>query len=292
MECQYKENLMTELKKEDTEQESIFEKKEETYREKKAKERKKNKLMEVLFKTQDAIEVGNPDELTFQSKILVALGSMFMDAKKMAWQKTSSQYMPMVSNEELYAEVHDREIGSLQPKRLLAKAINKDTPQYISANLQISKLRHKIFYFNGITSAIIAVFILSVASLASTGITKTAQGVKQVQAALAQSAEEDKNNPVASKYFADVKDLSKDQLQAERANSTQNSVKRAIADYYLYKKFTEELKEKYKDSPAPEADAKNFEEAKAQINRLIPIIKAHENDRVNTTITTGDSNVK
>ena len=275
---------MTELKKDIQETDKVLEKKELSYREQKAKERKQNKFLKALFKSQDKLEAGNPNELTFQSKILVALGSMFQDSTKFKWKNTSKEYKPFVTNEELYSEVHDREIGSKQYQRLQAKALSPQTPQFPKANLQISFVRHDLFTFNGNTSALIAFIVLFVASLLSTGIATTKAGYEKVAVAYKQKKEEEKSNPKASDYFESLKDYTNEQLSIEKSSAVPRTVKRAITDYYLLKNFKRETEIKYQGTTAPEDVSKKYEEAVKEINRLALVVKAHAGETINTTI--------
>jgi len=274
---------MTDLKKEEIE-ESFLEKKELSYREQKAFERKKKGWLEsienLFFFAQDKLTKERQNEMGFSSKVLVALGSTFNDVSKWNWPKVSKDYQPRITNAEFYAEVHDRVLGSHQPSRFKAKYISAKYPEVLKTNIMVSKMRMKLFEFNGYTSAIVSFFILIGAATLSSGITytkaATSEGMDAVSSAF--------KNETVSDYFQQLKDYNLEQLKAEGKavkEGSGNINKIAVIDYYSFKIAKKDFEAKYPaGTDIPEIEKQKYKVTVDDINSKLALIKSVQNEKV------------
>lgn len=275
--------------KDELDEEIVIESNEPSYREQKAEERKANKAMKAFYKLQDKLLERNPNAMSFESKILVGLGSMFKDASKFDWNKEKIDGLHMkVSNEEYYAEVHDRPLGSPQAFRYEQKNITTDKPGILKANLRISKTRMKHYEFNGITSAVIAFAMLFVASGASIGINYGKSNYAQIATVLDKKIDEAKAQATVdiktSEYVEKLATYSNAQLSEEKHSSTPGTLKEVVAKYYLLKKAKQVMIDSYPEGQISETVQSAIATKTKEINDLRAIILAHQNDGIKTVV--------
>ena len=213
---------------------------------------------------------------------MIGLGRTVNDVSKWKFPRIFG-YQPLVSNEEFYAEVHERPMGSLQPTRFNPNALNPSTPEYPATNAIISRQRMKMYEFNGKVASILSFVILFAAAVMSVGITKAKPSIEETYTKVA-----DKFTPkyLASDYFNDIKDYDLQRLATERkAIAFEGSqVKTDIVSYYILKLNKVKIENNYPaGSQIPDEVKKEYNDDTTEINRLLVSIKEHEKDEIKKT---------
>jgi hypothetical protein len=246
-------------------------------------EKAKEAFMKAVFFAQDEALKDRHNQMSVGSKILVSLGRTFNDVSKWDWPKVSKDYQPHITNEEFYAEVHDRVLGSMQPSRFKSKYINIKHPQVLKTNIMVSKMRMKLYEFNGYTSAILSLILLVGAALLSNGIVHTKVATQKYTDKATQAITAVWTMESLSDYFEQVKGYNIDQLKEEAKlvkSGSNNSYKINVLEYLYLKISKKELEDKYNGVEIPDTEKAKLEDMANKINSRLSDIKQAKDEKV------------